>query len=306
MNALVAKGKVFFQKDVLFTIIASCYRFANPSILKSKWAEVQGVLYGYNEGDNVHITRAVPLAHLSSVAVEMQDNDYVLVANLETEMASKNWFQIGWYHSHPGIKLFLSLEDVKTQAGLQAPNPLAIALVFNPVYLMDGDEEGNISLGIKIFRLDDASTIEIKFHEVPFEIDESGGEIIDEARTLLNNVQRFLRGENVFDTIQSRMEKTYKKINSEVYGLKSYLQNMKKTSSAEDVVKSFTNHKNRIQKLFDSKKTSIDIQISLLTYLELNETLKYSDRIREIKEEWESYKKTFPQLIEGVEKSTFN
>ncbi|MHA1684369.1 MAG: hypothetical protein ACTSUE_25760 [Promethearchaeota archaeon] len=301
-----AKGKVIFPKDVLFTIIASCYRFANPSILKSKWAEVQGILYGFNEGDNVHITRAVPLAHLSSVAVEMQENDYVLVARLESEMASKNLFQIGWFHSHPGIKLFLSLEDVKTQAGLQAPNPLAIALVFNPVYLMEGDEEGVESLGIKIFRLDDANTIEIKFHEVPFEIENTGSEIIADARALLHNVQRFLRGENVFDTIQTKMEKTYKKINSEVYGLKSYLQNMKKTSTAESVVASFTNHKNRIQKLFTSKKESIDIQISLLDYLELSETLKYSERIKEIKEEWDSYKDTFPQLMDEVEKSTFN
>ncbi|MBD3187510.1 hypothetical protein GF325_11815 [Candidatus Bathyarchaeota archaeon] len=297
-----AKGKVILEKDAYHAIIVSCYRFANPSIMKSKWAEVQGILYGYNKDGIVHVTRAVPLAHLSSVAVEMDDNDYVLVAELEGEMASHDLFQVGWFHSHPGIKLFLSLEDVKTQAGLQAPNPLAIALVFNPIYLMERESD----FGFKIFRLDDPSTIEIKFHEIPWEIAGTGDGFLKESKMLMHGVQRFLRGEGVFDTIQSRLDKTYKKMNSEIFGLKTYLQNKKKTATTEEIFNSFTKHKARIEKLFNKKRESIDIQVMLLDYLELKEMLQYKDRIDEIREEWKAYKQTFTELLMDVEKTIFD
>ena len=58
----------------------------------------------------------------------------------------KNWFMVGWYHSHPNLfqhKIFFSPTDVKNQFGWQNElNPSGIALVFDHAYLDNPEDPG--------------------------------------------------------------------------------------------------------------------------------------------------------------------
>jgi uncharacterized protein (UPF0335 family) len=60
--------------------------------------------------------------------------------------SEKNWFMVGWYHSHPNLfqhKIFFSPTDVKNQSGWQHElNPSGIALVFDHAYLDNPDDQG--------------------------------------------------------------------------------------------------------------------------------------------------------------------
>jgi len=289
-------GKVFIPKEAYFTIIASCYRFANPTIVKDQWAEVQGALYGYNSGNDVHVVKAVPLTHLSHIEVKMYNEDYVALATYEDEMARHGYFQVGWYHSHPGIKVMLSLEDVKTQAGLQAPNPLSIALVFNHELLLNGDGDP----GFKIFRLEDPTTIEMRYYEVPFEITSSTGDILKEARQVLFMVQRHLSGDNAVEIILKKIKNAIKDIDSEIFGLKNHLNNLAMKGKEHLMKNSFLKHKSRIERLVKSRRERSAVQLELLNYLELRELSRYKDQIAEIKQEWHEFEESIPVKMQEI------
>ncbi|MBN2149985.1 MAG: hypothetical protein JW839_00935 [Candidatus Lokiarchaeota archaeon] len=282
-------GSVTISQGAYITIIASCYRFANPGIFKNDWAEVQGALYGRNEGGLVHVQDAIPLAHLSHIAVQMQDADYVALSAIEERMASKGMFQVGWYHSHPDIKLMLSLEDVRTQAGLQKPNPLAIALVFNHVLLMDRNDDP----GLKAFRLDDPSTIEIKYHEVPFEVAGADGRFFAEARALLANVQRSFSGASAVNGILGRVEKAIKDITTEAAGLKEHLATLSRQGDPAAVAEARAKHLQRIEAEFEKKERSLRVQLDLLDHLELVERQSFSGRIEDVKGKWAEFERSF-------------
>jgi proteasome lid subunit RPN8/RPN11 len=290
---MMDEGKVFIAHGAYLAIIASCYRFANPGIFKNEWAEVQGALYGYNEDGNVSVKEVIPLAHLSHVAVQMREADYIALSSIEEKMASKDMFQVGWYHSHPDIKLMLSLDDVRTQAGLQKPNPLSIALVFNHVHLVDGEGDP----GFKIFRLDDPSTIEIKYHEVPFEIIGADDRTIAQARIMLANVQKNFSGASAAEGILGRVEKTIKEMTTEVSGLREHLATIARQGNPAAVEEARAKHAQRIGASFEKKAGATRLQLELLDYLELVEGQALAERIATIKARWGSFERTFQDLL---------
>jgi proteasome lid subunit RPN8/RPN11 len=290
---MMDEGKVFIAHGAYLAIIASCYRFANPAIYKNDWAEVQGALYGHNEVGAVHVQEAIPLAHLSHVAVEMREADYVALSSIEEKLASKGMFQVGWYHSHPDIKLMLSLEDVKTQAGLQKPNPLSIALVFNHVQLVDGEGDP----GFKIFRLDDPSTIEIKYHEVAFEIAGADARELTQARIMLANVQKSFSGASAAERIIGRVEKTIKEMATEAAGLKEHLATLARQGNPAAVDEARAKHARRIEASFEKKASMARMQLEFLDYLELVERQALAGRITVVKQEWASFDRSFRDLL---------
>jgi proteasome lid subunit RPN8/RPN11 len=103
-----------------------------------------GVLIGHLEDGedkkfkNVIIEDAIPVSHGSSVEVEFSINDYIFFEKANSMFLEKNWFMVGWYHSHPNLfqhKIFFSPTDVKNQFGWQNElNPSGIALVFDHAY----------------------------------------------------------------------------------------------------------------------------------------------------------------------------
>ena len=76
----MGEGIVKLNLEIYKTIIASTTRYANPRIKEEDWAEVYGLLYGYNDGDNVIITEAVPFTHTKKkghiLKVEFDEEDY--------------------------------------------------------------------------------------------------------------------------------------------------------------------------------------------------------------------------------------
>ncbi|TFF88640.1 MAG: hypothetical protein EU549_02625, partial [Promethearchaeota archaeon] len=156
--------KVILKSNAYKKILLHCTRFANYNIQKSQWKEVYGFLTGNFDGDNVVCSDAVPMTHGGAVEVEFDEQNYIEAAMLNEGLAKKNEFIIGWYHSHPGLNLFLSTTDIRNHIGYQGTNPKAIALVFDHTKLRGG------FLGFKIFRLDNPTSENTGYHTIKWVI----------------------------------------------------------------------------------------------------------------------------------------
>jgi len=146
-NSVVKIKPLAYYKMVLHVL-----RFGNKARINSQCIEVMGVLIGHHEESedkkfkNVIIEDSVPISHGSSVEVEFSINDYIFFEKANSMYLEKNWFMVGWYHSHPNLfqhKIFFSPTDVKNQFGWQNElNPSGIALVFDHAYLESPDDPG--------------------------------------------------------------------------------------------------------------------------------------------------------------------
>lgn len=161
-------GVVKVSMNAYKTIVLHASRFANSKMPVDGWKEIMGFLIGKIEGDDVVITRAVPMTHGSSVEVEFSDEHYIQSAQIDSWAAERDLFMVGWYHSHPGLGLFLSSTDIKNQLAYQGPNPKAIALVYDHTLI-----DPPTHYGFLIFKLDSPDMgVMSDFHEVGFEIDD--------------------------------------------------------------------------------------------------------------------------------------
>jgi proteasome lid subunit RPN8/RPN11 len=128
--------------------------------------DVLGMLIGHQEGESeikdVIIEDAVPVSHGGSIEVAFATEDYITFSAIDEKYAQKDWFTVGWYHSHPGLDIFFSTTDIRNQLGWQNANPSAVGIVFDHSYLdLPGD------LGFRTFRLDDPSKgATSKYYEV--------------------------------------------------------------------------------------------------------------------------------------------
>jgi len=99
------------------------------------------------------------MGHGNAIHAEIKDyNNYI---KAYTDLQKKGFFICGWYHSHPSYGLFLSGEDIGTQARYQKLWKKSVALVIDP-YQIDGQ-----LYGFNIFR---ANLKTRKWYEVPFSI----------------------------------------------------------------------------------------------------------------------------------------
>ena len=111
-----------------------------------------------------HLQDAVPISHGGSIEVAFAPEDYISFSYVDAEYAERDppLFTVGWYHSHPALKIFFSSTDIKNLLGWQTPNPSAIGIVFDHTYL-----ESPGDLGFRTFRLDDPSKGPLTdYHEV--------------------------------------------------------------------------------------------------------------------------------------------
>ncbi len=144
-------------------------RFGNKARDPRDYREVMGMLIGHLEGDadqrgiqNVIVEDAVPISHGGSIEVNFAPQDYVAFATVDENFAEKNWWTVGWYHSHPGLGIFFSGTDINNQLGWQTPNASAIGIVFDHTSL-----ENPGDLGFRTFRLDAPSKgSKTGYHEV--------------------------------------------------------------------------------------------------------------------------------------------
>jgi proteasome lid subunit RPN8/RPN11 len=149
-------------------IILHATRFANTKVPMDSWKEVMGFLVGTVQDSKVLVKKAVPMAHGSSIEVEFTEDHYVKAATVNSWAAERNMFFVGWYHSHPGLGLFLSSTDITNQLGYQGTNADAVALVFDHTKVT---EKGHP--GFAVFKLDnpDLGTMS-DFHAIRWEIEE--------------------------------------------------------------------------------------------------------------------------------------
>ncbi|MFX0042601.1 MAG: Mov34/MPN/PAD-1 family protein [Candidatus Hodarchaeota archaeon] len=152
-----------------YKMLIHVLRFGSKVRDRKQYKEVMGILIGRLEGDSdkkgikdVIVEDAVPISHGGSIEVAFAPEDYVTFSMVDAEFAEKGWFSVGWYHSHPGLKIFFSSTDIKNMLGWQVPNPSAIGIVFDHTFL---EKPGD--LGFRAFRLDDPSKGQTTgYHEI--------------------------------------------------------------------------------------------------------------------------------------------
>ncbi len=114
--------------------------------------EVAGLMIGKVTSDAVEVWDTVTGLQQSSPAyVKLEESVMALVAEVLMENRP-DLYIVGWYHSHPGLNVFMSPIDVETQKVYQTMFPKAIALVIDPVQFSVSWKVSDLKIGV--FRLD--------------------------------------------------------------------------------------------------------------------------------------------------------
>ncbi|MHA1145580.1 MAG: Mov34/MPN/PAD-1 family protein [Candidatus Helarchaeota archaeon] len=165
------KGKVIINCKAYRNMMLHMLYYANSGIPESKWVETAGWLIGRIEGDDVFCVDAVPIMSGSSSEFAFKDEHYIKAAQIDDALYAegKGEFIVGWYHSHPGLNLFLSHTDIINHLGFQSANPKAIALVFDHTKY----DERRKNYGFDIYRLNDPNLATgSDYHKLEFTIEE--------------------------------------------------------------------------------------------------------------------------------------
>ena len=138
--------------EAYFKIVYHSLSYAHKGRDKNNWLEVMGFISGKitrnksNTIDVIHITKAWPITHGTSVSVKI-DNYGKILNNILVQLSKNDSTILGWYHSHPSFGLFMSQTDYETQISYQRLFNKAIALVF------DHTVWSSINTGIEAYRL---------------------------------------------------------------------------------------------------------------------------------------------------------
>jgi proteasome lid subunit RPN8/RPN11 len=179
--------KIHMKIKPVMKIVSHALKYANANVPKEYWVEVIGLLSGkYDEkNDLLTLEDAYPMGHGNAVYAEIKD--YKNFYKAYKDLNSKGQFICGWYHSHPSYGLFLSQEDMGTQARYQKFWDKSIALVIDPTQL-DGT-----TLGFNIFR---ANLKKQKWFKVPFSLE--GNLEAKSLPGLVDFVNPIIEGKEIF------------------------------------------------------------------------------------------------------------
>lgn len=120
---------------------------ANPSDPRN-WKECIGLVLGRITEDEILVTDIVPIGSGTAVFVDIADYEKVF-SLISPSRINAGEVIVGWAHTHPGLGLFLSGTDIRTQQMYQQMHPKAFALVLDPTKISK-----NFS-GFNIYRLDE-------------------------------------------------------------------------------------------------------------------------------------------------------
>jgi len=168
---------VILRAEAYKTIILYASRYANQAIPSSDWKEIYGILIGYSDDQFVYIEQAEALTFGHDTDVQLDSRHYGFIdeiqQKLDNDEEKKEYYMIGWFHSHPGLNLFFSYVDLINQLGFQQSNDDFVGLVFDHTLLGKKKKENindNIltkyDTGFEIYRLTD---ITIDSNSVEFE-----------------------------------------------------------------------------------------------------------------------------------------
>jgi proteasome lid subunit RPN8/RPN11 len=321
----MAEGVVKLNLDIYKTIIASTTRYANTRIPEEDWLEVYGLLYGYTENTtkNVIVTGAVPFTHTKKkghiLKVEFDEEDYALAAQIETdEYYTRNppQFIIGWFHSHPGIRIMMSQDDVKNQLAWQTNNPLAISIVFDPVRLVKqvdfpdrkGDPIKKLTNdpGFEIFRLNDVNRgMEAAYHRVPFTFTDFALDI-----TFITNAQEFVgwvtksfpRDKDIVNEYQKFVDLNITKLEQLYNGTRAYVQTLIKKNETHRISSVLEAQIVEATKMIDQGNNMMKVFRMMLTYLEFKERDAVLQQVNPILAKWDSKASTILDEFKAIQK----
>jgi len=100
--------------------------------------EVGGLLLGevYQQGKHhlVRVTHALPAQHTEAGAIAVTFTSNTWLDLIASRARYPDNMTVGWYHSHPGMGVFLSGQDLFTHRSFFADKPWYLALVIDPQF----------------------------------------------------------------------------------------------------------------------------------------------------------------------------
>jgi len=146
------------------TVYKRFLRFAlenAPPHDRSSWKECIGLVLGRIDNESMTVTDIIPIGSGTSVFVDITDYEKVF-SLIPPSKFEQGEVIIGWAHTHPGLGLFFSGTDTKTQVLYQRMHPKAFGLVLDPTKV------SSTKSGFKIFRADDMGR---EYYSVEYQMD---------------------------------------------------------------------------------------------------------------------------------------
>jgi proteasome lid subunit RPN8/RPN11 len=124
---------VIIYRSVIEKIFQEACDYLGRTADGSLGLEISGLLLGRSDGERILINDyAVGGRGESSYYTEIDES---IIADLARKISLGEKERIyGWFHSHPGIGLFLSPIDQRTLRNMQRLSPDAFALVIDPLH----------------------------------------------------------------------------------------------------------------------------------------------------------------------------
>ncbi|NVM31494.1 MAG: Mov34/MPN/PAD-1 family protein [Candidatus Helarchaeota archaeon] len=121
---------VILRKDALKKI-----RQFSKTKYENEEKEVIGFLIGFFREEEIEITDIIiPEQTGDRTYVEVEEEVSLVNALIKSNKKGTNEVCVGYFHSHPGYRAFLSAIDIETQVYWQKVNPRNIALVYDPIH----------------------------------------------------------------------------------------------------------------------------------------------------------------------------
>jgi len=101
----------------------------------NKTLEVMGMLLGKTDGNTFIVLDTIPIKKGDEASVQLNDDDYEYIVESCEKMKKVGRMEdvIGWYHSHPGLEVFMSGTDIRTQRIQQQFQDPYLSIVIDPV-----------------------------------------------------------------------------------------------------------------------------------------------------------------------------
>ncbi|MFX0184391.1 MAG: Mov34/MPN/PAD-1 family protein [Candidatus Hodarchaeota archaeon] len=135
-------------KEVYRKFLRFALENANPLDTSRKWRECIGLVLGRIIDREIFVTDIIPIGTGTAVFVDITDYEKVF-SLVSTSRIDEGEVIVGWAHTHPGLGLFFSSTDVRTQKLYQQMHPQAFGLVLDPMKITHN------FAGFNIFRVDE-------------------------------------------------------------------------------------------------------------------------------------------------------
>jgi 26S proteasome regulatory subunit N11 len=95
--------------------------------------EVSGLLLGREIGAGLFITSAVSGKQVSTQYGSELDENFIAAIAHQVATGKREDRIVGMFHSHPGIGIFMSRQDVRTLMNFQRLHPAFVMMVIDPL-----------------------------------------------------------------------------------------------------------------------------------------------------------------------------